>query len=204
MVRWCDVIVGDYNHFFDTTALLHGLTLANAWRVGVLVDEAHNLVDRARAMYTANLASSQLRSVRAAAPASLKRPLDRVQRSWTRLVKGTNGAYSVFDEPPKVFALALRDAAGAISEHLASSPTVVDGALLQFYFDALAFTRLLDTFGPHSLFDVAVYLDAASGRRHAGSILCVRNVLPAPFLKPRFAAVRSAVLISATLTPRNF
>jgi len=42
MARWCDVIVGDYNHFYDSTAMLHGLTLANAWRVGVLVDEAHN------------------------------------------------------------------------------------------------------------------------------------------------------------------
>lgn len=71
VARWCDVIVGDYNHFFDSTALLHGLTLANAWRVGVLVDEAHNLIDRARAMYTASLASSQLRSVRASAPAEL-------------------------------------------------------------------------------------------------------------------------------------
>ncbi len=209
VARWCDVIVGDYNHFFDSTALLHGLTLANAWRVGVLVDEAHNLVDRARAMYTASLASSQLRSVRAAAPASLKRPLDRLQRSWTRLVKGATGAYTVLDEPPQVFASALRDAAGAVSEHLADSPTVVDRALLQFYFDALQFTRLLDTFGTHSLFDVTLDPGTVScptrfGRRQVGSTLCVRNVLPAPFLKPRFAAVRSAVLFSATLTPWNF
>ena len=204
VARWCDVIVGDYNHFFDSTALLHGLTLANAWRVGLLADEAHNLVDRARAMYTASLESSQLRSVRAAAPASLRRPLDRLQRNWTRLVKGTNEAYTVFDEPPQAFASALRDAAGAVSEHLANSPTVVDGALLQFYFDGLQFSRLLDTFGTHSLFDVVLDSNTASGRRHAGSTLCVRNVLPAPFLKPRFAAVRSAVLFSATLTPWNF
>jgi DNA excision repair protein ERCC-2 len=53
LARWSDVIVGDYNHFFDSSALLHGLTLANAWRAGVLVDEAHNLVDRARALYSA-------------------------------------------------------------------------------------------------------------------------------------------------------
>jgi DNA excision repair protein ERCC-2 len=208
VARWCDVIVGDYNHFFDSTALLHGLTLANAWRVGALVDEAHNLVDRTRAMYTASLASSQLRSVRAAAPASLKRPLDRLQRSWTRLVKGATETYTVLDEPPQVFASALRDAAGAVSEHLANipkaGPTVIDGALLQFYFDALQFTRLLDTFGTHSLFDVTLDPDTASGRRHVGSTLCVRNVLPAPFLKPRFAAARSAVLFSATLTPWNF
>ena len=98
----------------------------------------------------------------------------------------------------------MQDATGAISEHLAGSPTVIDSALLQFYFDALAFTRLLDTFGSHSLFDVTLDSGTGSGRRHEGSTLCIRNVLPAPFLKPRFAAVRSAVLFSATLTPRNF
>ena len=61
LARWCDVIVGDYNHYFDSAALLHGLTLAHTWRAGVLVDEAHNLVDRARAMYSANLQSATLR-----------------------------------------------------------------------------------------------------------------------------------------------
>lgn len=204
VARWCDVVVGDYNHFFDGSAMLHGLTLANAWRVGVLVDEAHNLVDRSRAMYTGSLQSAQLRSVRAAAPATLKKPLDRLQRSWTRLIKAETSPYTVLDEPPKAFASALQDATGAISEHLADSPTVVDSALLQFYFDALQFTRLLDTFGTHSLFDVTLDSGTGSGRQHEGSTLCIRNVLPAPFLKPRFAAVRSAVLFSATLTPWNF
>ena len=209
VARWCDVIVGDYNHFFDSAALLHGLTLANVWRVGVLVDEAHNLVDRSRAMYTASLESSQLRSVRALAPDALKKPLDRLHRSWTRLVKGANAAYTVLDEPPLAFASALRDAAGAVSEHLANSPNVVDRGLLQFYFDALQFTRLLDTFGTHSLFDVTLDSGVTScpkrlGRRHVGSTLCLRNVLPAPFLKPRFAAVNSVVLFSATLAPWHF
>ncbi len=209
VARWCDAIVGDYNHFFDGTALLHALTLSNAWRVGVLVDEAHNLVDRARAMYTATLESSQLRSVRAAAPAMLKRPLDRLQRSWNRLTKETQKAYTALDELPQAFVSALRDATVAVSEHLATvpnaGPTAVDRALLQFYFDALAMTRLLDTFGTHSLFDITLDADMGCGRRrHVGSTLCVRNVLPAPFLKPRFAAVRSAVLFSATLTPWNF
>jgi DNA excision repair protein ERCC-2 len=204
VARWCDVIVGDYNHFFDSAAMLHGLTLANAWRVGVLIDEAHNLVDRARAMYSASLQSTQLQSVRAAAPAALKKPLDRLQRSWTRLVKGETEPYTVLDDPPRAFASALQDAIGAISEHLAEMPTAVGSALLHFYFDALQFTRLLDTFGTHSLFDVTLDPGTGSGRRHAGSTLCVRNVLPAPFLKSRFAAVRSTVLFSATLTPWNF
>jgi DNA excision repair protein ERCC-2 len=205
VARWCDVIVGDYNHFFDTSALLHGLTLANAWRVGVLVDEAHNLVDRARAMYSASLHAAQLRAVRASATPALKKPLDRLYRRWTRLVQDAPAQYTVLDEPPQTLTAALQEATSAITEHLATNPAGVDSGLLQFYFDALKFTRLLDTFGPHSLFDIT--RDAGGngpGQRAAGSTLCIRNVVPASFLKPRFAAARSTVLFSATLTPWNF
>ena len=204
VARWCDVIVGDYNHFFDSTAMLHGLTLANGWRVGVLVDEAHNLVDRARAMYSADLQSWKFRPIRAAAPASLKPSLDRLQRSWTRLMKSITEPYTVLDEPPSAFVSALKDATASISEHLAETPTSVDGALLQFYFDALQFARLLDTFGNHSLFDVTREDGQSSGSTRSNSTLCVRNVLPAPFLKSRFASTRTTVLFSATLTPSNF
>lgn len=205
VARWCDVIVGDYNHYFDSSALLHGLTLANAWRVGVLVDEAHNLVDRARTMYSASLDAAQLRAVRASAPLALKKPLDRVHRCWTRLLWDVTEQYTVFDEPPRTFSAALQDANLAISEHLAMNPTGVDSGLLQFYFDALQFTRLLDTFGSHSIFDISRENEGSGrGRGAAGSTLCIRNVVPASFLKPRFAAARSTVLFSATLTPWNF
>ena len=204
VARWCDVIVGDYNHFFDGTAMLHALTLANAWRVVVLVDEAHNLGDRARMMYSASLGSAQLQTIRTSAPALLKKPLDRLQRSWNRLLRDADLAYKVLDEPPRAFTSALQDAVAAVSEHLAEAPTVVDGPLMQFYFDALQFTRLLDTFGSHSMFDITPGLRRASEHRAGGSTLCVRNLLPAPFLKPRFAAARSSVLFSATLAPQNF
>ena len=50
VARWADVVVGDYNYYFDSSALLHGLALANDWRICLLVDEAHNLIDRARGM----------------------------------------------------------------------------------------------------------------------------------------------------------
>jgi Rad3-related DNA helicase len=48
MLRWSDVAVGDFNHYFDHGAAWHALTEANGWRVGLLVDEAHNLIERAR------------------------------------------------------------------------------------------------------------------------------------------------------------
>ena len=55
LIRWSDVVVGDYNYYYDATAMLHALTQAHQWKVAVLVDEAHNLVDRARRMYTLSL-----------------------------------------------------------------------------------------------------------------------------------------------------
>ena len=207
MARWSDVIVADYNHYFDGSALLHALTLANGWRVGVLVDEAHNLVDRARAMYTARLDAAQLRSVRASAPDALKRPLDRLRRSWTRLDGEAPGAYTVFDEPPRAFASALQEVVGAMPEVLAQQgqgTERVDGALLEFYFEALALTRLIESFDSHSIFDVTREPGSMGGSRSSGLTVCVRNVLPAPFLKPRYAAARSTVLFSATLAPWNF
>ncbi len=188
--RWCDVIVADYNHFFDASALLHGLTVMNSWRVGVLVDEAHNLVDRARDMYSASLSLAQLRKVRAAAPPTLKRSLDRLHRSWRRAMKDQVTVYRVLDAPPASLTSALQDVTSAISDQLSDNPVAISSDLLQFYFDALQFTRLLESFGAHSIFDVTLdeATAAARGTHSAGATLCVRNVIPAPFIKPRLAA----------------
>ncbi|MDF2491213.1 MAG: DinG family ATP-dependent helicase, partial [Pseudomonas sp.] len=39
MARWADVVVADYNYYFDFSALLFGLAQANGWTVATLVDE---------------------------------------------------------------------------------------------------------------------------------------------------------------------
>lgn len=46
LARWADVVIADYNYYFDLSALLFGLGQLNQWRVAVLVDEAHNMVER--------------------------------------------------------------------------------------------------------------------------------------------------------------
>lgn len=189
MARWSDVIVGDYNYYFDFGALLYGLTLANQWRVSVLVDEAHNMVSRARAMYSAELDRAALRAARAAAPGFLEKILDRVSRAWP--VAGA--AYEVAQEIPEKLLAALQGATTAITDFLAENPGPMEAALQGFYFDALHFIRLAESFGEHSLFDIS-----------AGSTLCIRNIVPAPFLKPRFAAAHSTALFSATLSPWNY
>ncbi|MET0858340.1 MAG: helicase C-terminal domain-containing protein [Telluria sp.] len=197
MAKWSDVIVGDYNYYFDGGAMLYAMTAANQWRVSVLVDEAHNLVARARSMYSAELSRGALRAARAVAPPLLKKSLDRVSRNWTELDKSAAASYQVMPELPDKLLANLQGAASEITEFLAENPAPLEPALQRFYFDALNFSRLSESFGAHSLFDVS--RDPAQG-----STLCIRNIVPAPFLKPRFAAAHSSALFSATLSPWHY
>ena len=57
--EWCDVVIGDYNYLFDPTVHLRRFFDA-AGDYLFLIDEAHNLPDRARAMYSARFCKSSL------------------------------------------------------------------------------------------------------------------------------------------------
>jgi DNA excision repair protein ERCC-2 len=200
LARWADVVVGDYNYYFDSSAMLYSLTLQNDWKVSVLADEAHNMVARARKMYSAELEHASLRMLRKGAPEALKKALDRVHRQWSTLEKEQDGEYQVYPELPEKFMGALQTAVTAIGEYYAEHPAYVDEDLQRFYFDAMGYTRLAESYGQHSLFDITV---SGAGTR-SNSVLCIRNIVPAPFLKPRFDAAHSTALFSATLSPWNY
>jgi Rad3-related DNA helicase len=197
MVRWSDVVVGDYNYWFDGGAMLYALALDRGWKVSVLADEAHNLVSRARSMYTATLQRGDLRAARAVAPPSLHKPLDKVKRAWTDVSKSAPLPYQVLDALPDKLLNALQAAASAITEYMAAFPVPLDAELQDFYFAALQFGRLAESFGEHSLFDV-------TRDNERDTTLCIRNVVPAPFLGPRFAYAHSTTLFSATLSPWHY
>ena len=203
MVRWSDVVVGDYNHFFDGNALLFGLALNEGWRVSILVDEAHNLVERGRRMYTAELDQDRFRAVRHSAPAALSKPFDQVCRCWNALVKDQTEAYAVHAELPEKLLAALRKLAAGVSAFCADNPA--ETALLQCSFDLLHFLRIAESHGPHALFDISI-TTANLHRRPAArrSVLCLRNVVPAPLLKARWTAAHSVTLFSATLSPHHY
>ncbi|HEY9065757.1 MAG TPA: ATP-dependent DNA helicase [Burkholderiaceae bacterium] len=203
MARWSDVVIADYNYLLDATALLHTLTVVNGWPVALLIDEAHNLVDRARAMYTVSLSRDELRTAAQTAPEALRKTVQRLGRAWSSVTAGRTEPYEVEAAVPERFATAAGDVCSATSDALAGAmaaagPQALDPAFVEFYFKLLQFRRLADTFDSHSVFDVTTL--PGRGR----SELTIRNVIPAPFLKPRFAAMSSTVLFSATLQPQRF
>jgi Rad3-related DNA helicase len=211
LARWADVIVGDVNHWFDSHALLHGLSQANDWRTAVLVDEAHNLVERARGMYSAELEQQRFNRVRRAAPKALSRPLGRLARQWQALFKDASfkeaeleeegdprkPAYRLLTALPDKLVIAAQQVGAAITDHLGEHPEDASLELQEVLFEALAFCRLAERFGEHSLCDLTRY-----GRGRA--VLGLRNLIPADFLAARFNAAHSVVLFSATLNPAHY
>ena len=196
LARWSDIAIGDYNYYFDRSAMLFGWTVTHEWRVCLLVDEAHNLVERARAMYTASLDYTAFQSFRANAPDALRSHLIRVDAAWVRVLAGQPEGHRIYAELPEQLLTALDRALAATLDHL-SQPGGQNEALQEFFFEALAFSRLAAEFDSSMLFEIT--------RKPAqGSVLCLRNLVPGRFLAARFAAAQTSVLFSATLAPYAF
>lgn len=204
LARWTDVVVGDYNYYFDVSALLHGLATSNQWRIGILVDEAHNLLERARKMYSASLHEDDLQDVLQTAPRSLKKSLGILARSWKECWRDQTAAYQAYDDIPVKLRTALLKTSADLADHLADAPLETDTALHRLHFDISHFLKLAEVFGSHSVFDISLAPMPGHKDRKTSSTLCLRNVIPAPFLEPRFASSHSTTLFSATLSPWHF
>ena len=206
---WSDVVIGDYNYYFDTSALLHNMAATYQWRVSVLVDEAHNMIERARSMYSAVLSQMQLQAVHGTSPKAVRPVLDRLNRAFNEVHQTQVTPYLVVEELPVNFLKALQQAITTITDFLVANPTRVDADLQAFYFEALHFSRMAESFGAHSIFDITLNDELPTDARvlQAGqgcATLNIRNVVPAPFLNPRFTAAHSVALFSATLSPPDF
>ena len=201
MTRWTDVVVADYNYYFDFGAMLFGLAQLNQWRVAVLVDEAHNLVERARSMYSASLDQYSLKTLRDSAPEPLKKPLQRLNREWNALHKDQLAPYQAYAAKPDKLLQALSQCASAMGEYFNDHPEALSGDLQAFYFEALQFNKVAELFNEHFIFDISKRQFSA---KRSSSTLCLRNVVPAEFIRPRLTAARSSVLFSATLSPRHY
>ena len=227
MVRWSDVVVGDYNYYFDRSAMLHGLTVENNWRISLLVDEAHNLVPRGCSMYSAELGHAETLLVRDQGPPALRARIDGLLDQWQVLQErhAPNGKppdWRLLDAPPEAWLRALHKLNQALGEHV--NATVLDGdsIVLRFYFRTLAIATLADLFGDHSLCEYARddgTLPAIQDGVNAGQVrlegsgfdrldavgrITLRNVVPGHFLAPRLQGADAAVLFSATLQPADY
>lgn len=208
LTRWCDLVIADINYYFDQHALLHALQQQENWRVTLLIDEAHNLIDRARNMYSGQLSRALLKQVRKTCPPALKSSLENLNRAWQKLLKPyrerlLEKEVMLLEEVPSELNHALQHTISKISDYLADQGG--DRDLQDLLFECIAFLNLVEAFDSHSICRLSI-TGTKNNQRSAmtKAQLGIQNLIPAPFLRPRFENSEAAVLFSATLKPFHF
>jgi DNA excision repair protein ERCC-2 len=209
LVRWADVIVGDYNYYFDVSAMLFSFSQQEQWRVGVLVDEAHNLLERARKMYSATLAEKALDDVNRGVaqqllPKAVQKDFQKLQRAWRKHFKEQTVPYSAIDSAEAMSAklvLAIEATSNSLGTWLADPATLDLGLdpsdikpVQTLFFDMLHFQKIAE------LQDEYFFLESQKPAKGEQTIT-LRNVIPAKVIAQRFKAAASVTLFSATLAP---
>ncbi len=89
---WVDAVICDYHYIFDPQGYLRCHFTQEDGDCAVLVDEAHNLVDRAREMYSADLDSGEIDQVRSSlkSSAACVRSLGRLVRAIRKYSSSKN------------------------------------------------------------------------------------------------------------------
>jgi DNA excision repair protein ERCC-2 len=87
---WADAVICDYNYVFDPQVYLRRHFAEGGGQFAFLVDEAHNLVDRAREMFSADLDSQEIATVRRAVQPAAPRCAKALTRLNTAIRKLTD------------------------------------------------------------------------------------------------------------------
>ncbi|MCF0136565.1 MAG: ATP-dependent DNA helicase [Lachnospiraceae bacterium] len=93
IASWCDLIICDFNYAFDPSASLKRFFASGKRPFTLLVDESHNLVDRARDMFSADLGKKEFLEARKLLP--------KEGNTAKSLAKALNAVNKVFLEAEK-------------------------------------------------------------------------------------------------------
>ena len=200
---WCDVVIGDYNYAFDPVVCLHRFFEGKGDYL-FLVDEAHNLPDRARNMHSASLVKSDFTAAKRAlgkGRSSLKNALNRVNELLRELrdqCKEHPKATLFWPERNEPLDRALTKLCELLQVWLEEhrDPSETRDTLLQLFFDVRSWLRVAETFDEHCVLQAAAF-----GSDMRMTQLCLDA---GGFLAQDFSKARAAILFSATLTPAPY
>lgn len=199
LLPWVDIVIGDIHYVYSLSATLGNAMQSDDYRWTVLVDEAHNLPDRARNMYSAVLEKASLMSARTSAGGAVKRALNTVNSALLALQKlewQENEFYSNAALPTALLH-ALESVVGKVGEALADNATYLHRhpSVMEFYFAVLQFMRVADRWADDFRFEMT----RSSGKQ---SLQVKLNCLdPARLLREKQAAAHAVIAFSATLSP---
>ena len=199
---YSDVVICDYNYFYDPLVFLERYfdPLNDQKKYIVLTDEAHNLVDRGRAMYSAEVSSLGLKAAKDGLKHikadGVKRALSKIGKRLAELSSEEDGVID-FQERPSEVLKAMNSLKTANQKAQKEDHPSFGQAYKDFFLEVNKLLRLLDDFyGPNS----KIYL-----LKHGNNVKLKLDCLDAsPYLKESLDRVKGAVVFSATLSPIDY
>lgn len=198
--EWADAVICDYNYVFDPNARLKRFFSEGSERGYLfLIDEAHNLVERGREMYSACLYKEDLlqikRLVRAEAP-KLARRLDECNRQFLELKRECE-SYRVLESVSHI-ALKLLNLCGEAEKYLEENRESENReAVLEFYFQVRAFLNIYDILDENYV----IYSELQKDGRFMVKLFCIN---PSVNLGEYLNMGNSTIFFSATLLPIQY
>ena len=197
---WVDAVICDYNYVFDPTVHLKRFFGEGAGGDYVfLIDEAHNLAERGREMYSASICREDAVRIRKA----MKERAPRLYRSLGKLDKQLKelqvdcGNYLVLPGTGSITMTILK-VQGEFDAFLEAHKDVeLEDEVRKFYFDIRNFLNIADLIDENYV----VYAENGEDGLFRLKLFCVN---PAVNLGEYLKKGRSAVFFSATLLPMSY
>ncbi len=214
----CDVVICDINYLFDPSVYIRRFFTAGG-NYAILVDEAHNLPERAREMYSAELSAGQISSPShcelLGEYSVLKKKSAELERSFYDILYPyvkeeirerqdgqMLGAVNLSTVPSELYTLADELLAAAESELRAGLRAEDEERnariefLKKYYYELKKFHDILARFD--SSYKLFVFYEGGNMRL---KLFCLDT---GPIIRERLAKGAGAVLFSATLSPLGY
>ena len=199
---WCDVIICDYNYVFDPVIYLKRFFTDAASNMVFLVDEAHNLVDRAREMYSASLYRRDFdkvyRKLKPVRPKIARKvhKCGQYLKDYQEEREESGGRYAVVREVGK-FVLSLMRMVSDMEDYLREDmePDLRE-MVTDLYFEARRFINTYDLLDEKYI----IYTEGEGG----DAMIKMFCVDPSGNLSERIGMSRSCIFFSATLLPVQY
>lgn len=200
---WADCIICDYNYAFDPRVYLKRFFQSGKMDFLFLVDEAHNLVDRAREMFSAELLKAEFLSLKRKVKKELPEVyeiLNRINSYFIELRKKCEEMGENFfaqSEPLKELNTLVRKFIDRCDSYFESRRKCdFHEELLDLYFKGVSFIRISEFYDERYITYVEKHSNDIKVR-----LFCID---PSYLLGEAMKRGKSAVLFSATLTPLDY
>lgn len=201
---WCDVIIGDYNYLFDPTVYLRRFFEEEKNEDNIfLIDEAHNLVNRSREMYSAELSYRGAKNVYTIVPKEfkkLRRRINKLLKEFDKIQELSNEDswdYHHQKVPAESLITAGYQLSEVIQEWLAEYPEhAIQETILPFYFDLLHFLKISEFYDDH--------YETTVEKTYHDFVIKEFCIDPSLFLEQSLDKGRSSLLFSASFSPLSY